>query len=234
MTREIALDFNSLQDFIGAYNLAGLVQAEYVAQLKPMHKKLFALMTITAEIEHNNKQNKLFPALSEMYLKESVSDIGQSLFCWVHGAYKPANLILRSGIETFIKAIASQEIPEIVNEKSMYAVFDSARNTSFFSSELGKYYFAKIHQSYKRLCGIVHTAGPSNMANISALKAFPVFSKANATSVCQDVVTILTAIISIMYVCFYKFIPKMHPKNQLNFLSSIPRSTKKKICDGLG
>lgn len=234
MTREISQDYYSLQDFIKTYNLNNHVNAEFEAQLKPMHKKLFALMTITAEIEHNNKQCQYLSALSEMYLKESVSDLGQALFCWIHGAYKPANLILRSGIETFIKSIVCQEIPEIVNEKSMYAVFEKARKTNCFSSELGKYYFNKIHSEYKKLCGIVHTAGPSNMANISALKTFPIFSTPNASSVSKDVIKICTAIISTIYVHLYKLIPKMHPKNQLNFLSSIPKSTKKKISNGLG
>ena len=67
------------------------------------------------------------------------------------------------------------------------------------------------------------------MSQISALKTFPHFSIENASLIKKDVVNVLTMMISIMYVCFFSFIHKMHPKNQMNFLCAIPGSTKKKV-----
>lgn len=233
MSREINQDYESLEKFISEYQLEGVLNEDFILQLKPIHKRLFALMTITAEIEHHNKTHKVLPTESLIYLKESVSDIGQALFCWVLGAYKPALLIVRSSIETFVKSISFQEIPDILNEKSMYNVFDEARKTSFFSSGLGDYYFQKIHSEYKDLCKTVHSADQSKMAHINALKTFPIFTLKDASNVSKNIVNILTSLISLLYVCFFTFIPLMHPKNQINFLSTIPKSTKQKINDQL-
>lgn len=235
MSREIAKDYETLECFITQFDLSSIAEnGDIFNRLKPMHKKLYSYMTIIAEIEHKNQVLQTLSDESLSYLKESVSDMGQALFCWVQGAYKPANLILRSSIETFIRAIAGQENTEIFLEKSMYRVFEIAQGTSFFSNELSQIFLSNIHSTYKDLCKIVHTADLDNMAHISALKAFPLFSVEKSQSFSRDFMKISTMFMSVIYVNFFKFIHTMHHKNQINFLSSIPIDTKRKINEKLG
>lgn len=234
MTREISEDFASLEIFIRDFNLSDVVSAdEFIRNMKPMHKKLFSLMTFVAEIEQKNNESQIVTPDGLNYLKESVSDMGQALFCWIQGAYKPANLVLRSSIETFLRAIAGQENIEIFAEKSMYKVFELARLTSFFNSEYCLDFFDKIHSTYKDLCKIVHTADVANMAHISALKTFPLFSIAEAQSFSKDFMKISTMMLSVIYINYFQFIHAMHPKNQQNYFCSIPRATKKLINENL-
>ena len=127
MTREISADFQILEEFIQKFNLSTIAgNQELLRQIKPMHKKLYSLMTFVVEVSYSNKNGNLFTDNGLRYLKESVSDLGQALFCWIQGAYKPSNLILRSSIETFIKSISGEKEPTIYKEKSMYKVFDIA------------------------------------------------------------------------------------------------------------
>ena len=191
MTREIKADFQDLIEFIKSYELHTFLQNDYFTLLKPVHKKFFSLMTITVEIEFNTPKLDILPNEGLVYLKESVSDIGQTLFCWIHGLYKPSNLLLRSGIETFIKSLSSIEEPNILYEKSVYKVFEIAKNTSFFSSELGNYYFGKLYFIYKELCKIVHSAGLSTMSQITALNTFPNFSFDHASLITNDLIKVM-------------------------------------------
>ncbi|HDL00790.1 MAG TPA: hypothetical protein ENH23_00970 [candidate division Zixibacteria bacterium] len=230
MSREIAEDFVNLGVFIEEFNLSGIAKnSELLERMKPMHKKLFALMTFVAELEQKNTELKVLSPDGLNYLKESVSDMGQALFCWIQGAYKPANLILRSSIETYVRAIAGQNNKDIFTEKSVYIVFDMAKESSYFNAEMSREFFDSIHSKYKELCKIVHTGSAASMSHISALKTFPIFSTIEAQSVCRDFVIISTGMLSIIYINFFKFIHTMHPHNQNNLFCSIPKSTKRKV-----
>ncbi|MCP4744884.1 MAG: hypothetical protein GY874_01910 [Desulfobacteraceae bacterium] len=230
MTKEISQDFKRLSIFIEQFDLENIAnKPEFLNILKPMHKKLFAMMTFIVEVEQKNSELNILSEYSLNYLKESVSDIGQSLFCWIQGAYKPANLILRSSIETFVRAVAGQEKHEIFSEKNAYKIFEIAQTTTCLNSAISKEFFDIIHHRYKDLCKIVHTGNFAVMAHISALRTFPLFANEEAKKVGKDFIDISTGMISLVYINYYKFIHKMHYKNNNNFLCAIPRSTKKKI-----
>lgn len=234
MSREIVQDYNTLEEFIKNFSLVSILKNPELKEImKPMHKKLFALMTFVAEVEYKNAELNILSSDGLNYLKESISDMGQALFCWIQGAYKPSNLILRSSIETFVRAIAGQENLGAFSEKSAYQLFELAKKTSYFNSELCKSFFETIYSKYKDLCEIVHTGSSANMTHISALKTFPNFSSMQAQSVCRDFILISTVMLSVIYINFSKFIHSMHHKNQNNFFRAIPRLTKRKINENL-
>jgi hypothetical protein len=228
MSREIKEDYKNLENFIESYNLKKIKENEELVNfLKPMHKNLFALMTFFVELEYQNKNHSLMDSGSIEYLKESISDMGQSLFCWIQGAYKPSSFLLRSSIETFIKSLAGMEENSIFTEKSMYKVFNIAKNTFFFNNGIELY--EKIHNSYKLLCEVAHTASMEKMAHISALKTFPLFSKNNATLLSIEFCKLSTAILSLLYINYYSLVCKMHHKNMNNFMKAIPKNIKKTV-----
>lgn len=230
MEYEIKKDFVDLEEFIKNYSLSDIAgNIEMLDKLKPMHKKLYSMMTFIIEIEMQNKAIKLLNADSLNYFKESVSDLGQVLFCWIHGAYKPANLILRSGIETFIRATSGNGNRLVFSEKSVYKMFDMAKETQFYKSNLAKDIFEKLYSEYKDLCQIVHTSGISNMAHLSALKTFPLFSTKESQNISITFNKVCSLMLIVIYSNYYKFIHMMHHKNQKNFLDSIPASIKGKV-----
>lgn len=135
MSREIRHDFESLKVFFTEYNLTGFESnIKLVGLISKMHKKYFSILTFTAELK-DQSSSKTEPHISAdqiSFLTETCSDLGNSLFCLVHGAYKPAKLILRSSIETFLKAFCQDEIPDISKEKSVYSLFDKVKLLFFF------------------------------------------------------------------------------------------------------
>src|SRR5688572_3490661 len=117
MSREISDDFKEFKAFIEKYSLKHLSQERnfnlYISQ---QHKKLFAYLTFIAELDfQKNDPNKNLKLSQDQidYLTESCSDMGNSIFLNIHGAYKASRLMMRSSIETFIKGFCLDSIPQI-------------------------------------------------------------------------------------------------------------------------
>ena len=230
MNREISEDFFLLRKFISEFNLEDVLKNDkFIHQIKPMHKKLYSYMTFIAEVDHRNPDEHIYSDNGIDYLKESVSDLSQAFFCWVQGAYKPANLILRSSIETFIKASVGEEQVDIYQQKSMFKVFEMSTHASCFDSDLCKKSLSSLHSTYSILCEFAHSAYAHNLAQVSALRCFPSFDINESTSFYNNFINIISNILSTLYINNYRFVHTMHPKNCNNFLSGLPSSTKKMV-----
>lgn len=90
---------------------------EFVDEFKKVHKKALGYLVIYSEMEKQNITRRHLDNKALFYLKESVSDVLQSVFAWVNGAYKAADLLLRSSIENFNKAIIGNVNNDVYTEK---------------------------------------------------------------------------------------------------------------------
>ena len=118
MSYYIRDDASKLMKYFKSYSLENLfTNSEFGEDYKIVHRKIFGYLVLYCEIENQNMNTKLFSDQALFYLKESVSDILQSLFAWVNGAYKSADLLLRSSIENFNKAIIGNKNIEVFTEK---------------------------------------------------------------------------------------------------------------------
>lgn len=226
MSREITADFNKLEKFIDDYNLSDVMKKRgFDTRLIIMHKKLFGYLTFLSELEYKNPQENLVIEVCLTYLKECGSDLGQSLFCWIHGAYKPATFMLRSSIETFLKGLAGNQDTNILTEKSMYKVFELAEVTPYFI-DIGTKYFTVIKDNYRQLCITTHSADLSALNPLSTLKLLPMYDDGLAKQFTNHYIIILENILGTIFMNFYTFIHQMHPHNQLNFFASMPKPIK--------
>lgn len=179
MSRLIKDDFVKLIDFIDSYTIKdNLVDSDFIEFSSKLHKKYYSYLVVMEELRGRKDDTNHIPVLTSKqfdYLQESVSDCGQSFFLCMHGCYKGAKLILRSSIETFIRAISIDEIPTVETETSVFEIFNLLNGVSIFQ----KYKTLKdtIHSEYKTLCQDVHTAGNDHMAGITALNYFPHYNK---------------------------------------------------------
>ena len=106
----------------------------------------------------------------------------------------------------------------------MYRMFDNIKQLDFFSKNaLALEIFNKIHQSYKLLCGDVHTATTQNMANISALNYFPSFDNKAADSVCKYVLSLIPNYLTLLLLKYNSQFHKFHHRNKEIIMESIPR-----------
>ena len=181
MSRIVKDDFEDLKSFVREYTLATLLtDGDFVSFISSLHKKFYSYLVFIEELRLcvDNKNKK--PVISKKqfeFLQESASDCGQCLFLAINGCYKGTRLLLRSSIESFLKGIGLDEIPQIVTEKNVYQVFDDANSIGAFNGTNLK---ADLHNIYGDLCMDVHTANSSHMAGVSALKFFPHFDKEEA------------------------------------------------------
>lgn len=228
-TREIRSDFESLEEFVRRYDIAPSIdKADFVSLLRNGHKRLFGLLTFIAEIESTNSDSKKFSEESLRYFAECGSDVSQALFCWMHGAYKPAYLALRSSIETFMKAAVGTEVPALLTEKSMYKLLDIAK-ASQTCSGLAEPHFSKIKECYAELCGIAHSATAAKFTQVNALRMFPKFEEVDAVEFIARFVTLVDRFLAVLLAANRGLLAAMHFKNRQNVLDTLTQEIKRSI-----
>src|SRR5690606_37492442 len=183
MSRDVQEDFRQLLDFVREYSLGDPEDTTARRELlSRQHKKYHALLTILGEIRHQSfapispeasNADELNQAFHER-LAEFGSDVGSAFFSWIHGGYKGGRLLIRSGIENFVKAVVLIEDSTVLTVKSTYEVFDRAAETSFFRSHKPR--LDRLRDLYAILSRDVHTATPAQMALVGALNFFPQFA----------------------------------------------------------
>lgn len=228
MTRLVAQDFEALKFFFTKYSLQdSLNSPEFINSLKPFHKAYFSFLNLVIHLEC---QQFLSSEVSERF-KESCSDIGQALFLMGHGAYKPANLILRSSIENFVKGIGFLEDPNILALKSLYDVFDVAKK---FKGCIGIDFsnlMNILHTDYGTLCEHTHTATVAQMAHISALNILPHFDVVKANQLNTMATRVLKNYLVIMLFSFKQAFFKIDPDNRDSILNALSPTIKRKIYE---
>lgn len=234
MTREISNDGNVLINYLDQFNLKdSLKNPQYINSLKSMHKKAYGYLLFVAEMEQLQASGISMTSSSLLYYKETGSDLIQSIFCWTLGSYKTANIMLRSSIETFLKAVLGNTNEEIYDEKSIYRLFEIASDHPCFGSDLGKELFGTIHSMYKELCMVAHSAKNIDLGTIASLDFLPRFDLKLSNSFNSKFLRLLDTILGFIMLNHSNEIQKMHSLNKSVFLSTITFTTKRKITEVL-
>lgn len=228
MSRRIADDFAALNNFLSKYNLASYGSIPKSIELcKCMHKKLLGFLIFCAEFNLQNICSDCIP-----YFEEMSSDLRLSLFCAVQGMYKPAKLQLRCSIEIFFKSLIMISKPTIIQEKSVYAIFDAAKSDSHFSTTYGVACYNLLHNDYATLCRTVH-GNPTVMHPTSALVSLPQYDEKLFEELADIYVRIVESFLGILYLNYPVVVDQMHPENKKDFLDCITKTTKSSIMKTL-
>lgn len=228
MSRRISEDFNAFSRFLSEYNLTPYTSVpQQIDTCKAMHKKLFGLLVFNAEFKTQGKHPN-----SVVFLEEMASDLLLSLFCVAQGMYKPAKLELRCSMENFLKSLIMISTPAIIQEKSVYAIFDAARVDTHFSSQMGQACVDSLHNDYATLCRTVH-GDPTAMNPTSALSMLPQYDKTLQQEVSSIYVRTLENCLGILYLSFPDVVAQMHPDNEKDFLDCLTKTTKGNVVNTL-
>lgn len=179
MSRYVTEDFARLVAFLEQFRFDQLLaDAEYIARLRGAHSKLLALVTVAAELRHEDGLAtegflRSYGAQGDQYLGEVVSDCTESLLCLAQGCNRAAVGALRSSIESFAKAFAVQRSPQILTCTSVPEVFTIAGAAEFFTDDVASAAFAELKNVYSQLNLFVHTVGAANMFGIPAVGTLP-------------------------------------------------------------
>lgn len=181
MLRVVQQDFARLQTYLQNYSLSPSLGARAREDLlKRVHKCSLAALQVWAVME-TQAAGGTFALLrtkiasgSDQYaqLSESFSDLMSALFASLHGLYKPANMSLRSAIETFFRGAAGTTSNEASTTTSVYRLFELAEEQPLFTVGNGVH-FSALHQLYSDLCLFTHSATPAHMARTFALANYP-------------------------------------------------------------
>ncbi|NLL73819.1 MAG: hypothetical protein GX237_09870 [Clostridiales bacterium] len=224
MSRRLTEDFGKLSSFLCSYDLSAYTACQQqINECKSMHKKLYGLMIFSAEYNCQNKYT-----FFSKFIEEMSSDLLLSLFNWIQGMYKPAKLELRCAIENFLKAVLFLSDAEIIQEKSVYEIFDVAKADKHFQTEFGKKRIELLRNDYSTLCRTVHS-DPLQIHSTSALNLLPQYNMDLSTEFVNLYIRIVENSLGILYINYPVIVDNMHPENKKDFLDSLSKTTKKEI-----
>lgn len=233
MSREIRTDFNKLLDFIENYSLSEqLTDPKYKYSLTQIHKKYYSLLTFVMEIKimTDNDGNNIISGKQKDFILESVSDIGNSVFLTINGAYKSSKLMLRSSIETFLKGISIDCLDKIDEEKRIYQMFDQISEIDFFKNDnINKELFIKLNSLYAELSKDIHTAGLDQMQHTSSLDYFPTKSIPKLVSIAATLNEISRIFLTLLSIRFNAEFHRMHHTNKAIIIGNIRKKHRQKI-----
>lgn len=228
MSRAIDRDFSELKDYLCDYSLKDVIDAKLESDLKKIHKKIYAYLTLCSEITIQNNRDKIFKDSSLQYLNESVSDVIQSMFLFVNGVYKSSNLILRSSIENLCKAIIGNLDESIYIEKSVYQIFDKVKKDEKFKVTYKKTdFYSVLHTTYAELCKSTHTATNSDMEHLTAMEFIPKYDVERAGAYVKNLVDLIELYICCIAYNYPSIILNMHYTNRDIINGALSSSLKK-------
>lgn len=228
MNRLIGDDFNRLITYFSEYNLRTVItRDEFKINAKSIHRKLYAFLVLTNELEMQNILSSSEEILSKLF-KEVGSDLILSFFCWVNGAYKPAELQLRSSIENFVKAFLYKQFPQIIMTKSVYEIFDLAENSDIFNNKICFSHYSILRNEYASLCAYVHSS-MDKLAQNEALIQLPKYNNVLANEFCIHFQNVVNKMLSISYYTYYDNVYLMHVTNRDLFLQGLLKRDKYEI-----
>ncbi|NEZ44821.1 hypothetical protein [Paenibacillus alvei] len=233
MSRDVSHDGSLLISYLKQYNLSELSKnQQYITEIKVMHKKAYGYLLFIAELTHQNLSTTMNNLIINFY-QESGSDMMQSIFNWANGSYKASKFMLRSSIETFVKACVADHNPDIFEEKSLYKVFDIAKNHHFFTSHLGERYIDRIYNYYKVLCMTAHSTPTVNLASVSSMKMLPRYDAVLSQEFVKTFTTVVEFMLCVMFLSYSNYFYRMHDLNQTTFLSTMSLMNKREIQEFL-
>lgn len=228
MSRRISEDFDAFNDFLSKYSLTSYTrESKQIEPYKGMHKNLFGLLVFSAEFKLQGQ----YPAL-DPFLNEMGSDLLLALFSIVQGMYKPAKLLLRCSMENFLKSMVMIDTPTIIQERSVYEIFDAAKNDRHFAGIIGQACIGLLHDDYVKLCQIVH-GDPAVMNPTSSLSMLPKYDSTLEKEALSIYMRTLESYLEILYFNFPITVDKMHPENKEDFLDCLAKRTKHAVIDAL-
>ena len=226
-------DADKLKQYFEDYSLKDIFfNAEFMSEFKKIHKKALGYLVIYSEMEKQNRTKKYVDDRALFYFKESVSDVLQAVFAWVNGAYKASDLLLRSSIENFNKAIIGNVNADVYTEKSVYKIFDMAEHMVEYKIMIGKErLFIVLHRVYSELCKSTHTATPDDMDHITALNLLPKYEKEKTVAFRKKIEVLIDAYLGFFLANYREVVDGMHRCNVDIFYEVLSKNVIRNIVN---
>ncbi|MBV9859719.1 MAG: hypothetical protein JO038_06420 [Alphaproteobacteria bacterium] len=202
-----ASGFVELLLFLERYSLSGVIQDNkpFGTLLRSLYKRHYGLLIWHADLEKGEiwKDNIEKNAAFRPYLKETASDVSQSILLFAQGLYKPAYLMLRSAVENFVKCIGIAEDQEVLSLKSAFDLMAIVRDAPAVkrSANLGAL-FGRLRRIYKELCGYVHSSEHQYLSLTSYIGVYPKFHSEQASKyakMCRDVLASICGALTLLF-----------------------------------
>lgn len=232
MSREVSADFLDYRRHLHEFRYDDLIENKgYISALAPLHQSFLSLLVLCSELTESegdavSEFERQFGAAGIKYLRELVSDIGQSVFCFSAGAYKASLVTLRSSIESFAKSFSLLSHPEVLTQKNVYLVFDTAKNAPFFKVERSIQELERLLAVYDELNMYVHTVTDKSMFQYLRLGVFPQYEPSTAGKVGNYLTRVMNAMIFSITSYLRDEMFKIHHKNREVILACLQPSQR--------
>lgn len=185
MNTFVRQDFAEFLEFLKLFSLRNVAnEPGSMAEMRKAHAQFLALVTAVAELISSDSPLEVefsnsYGEVGKKYLSEVVSDSSEFVLNVAAGLCRSAGGTLRSAIESYLKALAANEQPLILQRTSVPDVFRDASGVSFFRSAIGRDVVSQLKQVYGALNAYVHTVSDAHMFGALAVGGFPRWSERN-------------------------------------------------------
>jgi hypothetical protein len=226
--------FSELQSFLSAYELTTISRNEALqTELRSYFKRYYALLVWNFQIESSKPWSKNISKSEkfQLYFGEATSDICQSLLLSFQGMYKPALLILRSGIENFFRCIGIAYDQNVLSLTSVYELINVVTEINEFKqNQIARRHVEVLQNIYSILCGYVHTADVTHMSMTGVVGVFPRFEQAKSKRFFDISKDVIVSVCSINCITLKQRFNKMHHTHKDVLYDVLPRNVKNFIA----
>lgn len=215
--------------FLKDFQLSDVVNGKAVEeQISKAFKQYYAILLLEASFAHISPwQSRSRTEAFHLYLRETISDICQSMILAASGFYKPSQLTLRSGLENWTRCIGLSADQNVLALHSVFELMDLVRSLPVISSnQLASNYFGTLRNRYSLLCGYVHTSSASHMALTTFANAYPRYLKPDASETFKAIEEVCNRITCLFCVIAEKTYRSLHHRHFDIVSDALPKKLK--------
>jgi hypothetical protein len=226
--------FEALIKFLADYRLDSVIgKRELQDSLKIVYRRYHALLVfngyLLAKRPAHFKRDTTYKWFM-LYFREMVSDICQAIFLSSHGLYKPTYLVLRSGVENFIRCLLIYEKSSVPGTTSIFQLIATAKKSAIANqTAITAAHFSQIEGLYKRLCMYVHTSDEHHMDLTTAVGVYPRYDRKLGQSASKEIIIATRNVAALLSYMFLNELRRFHHEDFDAVLDCFSAQTKRDL-----
>jgi hypothetical protein len=230
--RKLAL--TELLTFLENYSLRETIvdNKPLKALVRSLYKRHHALLVWHVNLEQREiwEGNTTKDTAFRQHLKESTSDVCQSILVFSQGLYKPSYLMLRSAVENFLKCVAIAENQAVLSLTSVFDLMAVVKDTPAISGSANlRTSFRNLRRIYAELCSYVHSSDHEFMSLTAYLGEYPGFDNIKSADYVKSCRSAIVSMCSMLTLLFPTRLREFHHRD-LDFVADIlPKNVKHEL-----
>lgn len=221
--------FEEFQQYLAGISFNPLLlDPDYSAASKRLHKRVLALLVVEYQLGLELKKNPTELSISASpYLEEFRSDVLSSLMIFHVGLYKATLMSARSAIENLFRVVAGGQELDYRQINAVYELIDLVKKSPLFgSSPIFNSSLNLAIEKYGEYCDYVHSNGEDYLSLDRKLADLPRWDKDSGTFCADSLMKMLQSAICLILILRPSTISHLRHDQKDIVLDALPMKMK--------